>query len=120
MNNKLIALTGCLFIVSGCVTTPKPNPIAAVQDGDRDIPCKYLKAEYQGNTNAATRKIDFNNKDDSKDFALGLFVWPGLADFNNAPGHEGNALLDRNARLMSLAEVKSCDTSDWPKQPKRY
>jgi hypothetical protein len=82
--------------------------------------CKYLEAEYKGNTEAAARKIEKNNNSDVKDGVIGLLIWPGLADFNNAPGHEGNALLDRNSRLKSLAEAKGCSTSDWPTQPKRY
>ena len=121
MNNKrIIGLTACLIITSGCVSTPEPNPVASVQSGDTALSCDYLIAEYKGNTEAAKRKIDFNNNDDGKDLALGLLIWPGLADFNNAPGHEGNALLDRNSRLKSLAEVKKCDIANLPIQPKRY
>lgn len=121
MNLKIATMSiSVSVILSGCVSTPEPNPVSAVQAGDIEMTCDYLKAEYKGNTEAAARKIDKNNSDDGKDIALGLFIWPGLADFNNAPGHEGNALLDRNSRLKSLAEVKKCGVSDWPKQPERY
>ena len=81
---------------------------------------EILRAEYIANTEAAERKISKNNSSDAKDAVIGLLIWPGLADFNNAPGHEGNALLDRNAWLKSLAEAKGFVVSDWPKQPKRY
>ncbi len=51
---------------------------------------------------------------------MALFVSPLLIDMNNAPGHEGNALLDRNKRVKSLAEVKGCDLTNLPAQPERY
>jgi hypothetical protein len=106
--------------LAGCVSTPEPNPVSMKEQGDRDLDCKYLAAEYKGNTESASRKISKNNSDDGLDFVKGLFVWPGLADFNNAPGHEGNALLDRNAWLKNLAEAQKCVISGWPEQPKRY
>jgi hypothetical protein len=119
-NVAAIVVFGVSSAFLGCVSTPQPNPVSAVQPGDHELTCAYMEAEYRGNTEAAARKIDKNNVSDAKDVALGLLIWPGLADFNNAPGHEGNALLDRNSRLKNLAKVKECDTSDWPEQPKRY
>jgi hypothetical protein len=116
---RTLILLSILTLV-GCVSTPEPNPISVKQEGDTDLSCEYLRAEYISNTEAATRKISKNKNGDVKDAAVGLLIWPGLADFNNAPGHEGNALLDRNSWLKSLAEVESCDTSNWPKQPSRY
>ncbi|EGG93479.1 hypothetical protein IMCC1989_1160 [gamma proteobacterium IMCC1989] len=107
-------------VLAGCVSTPEPKPVSVKQEGDRDLDCKYLSAEYKGNTEAATRKIDKNNSDDGLDFVKGFLIWPGLADFNNAPGHEGNALLDRNAWLKNLAEAQNCEITDWPDQPERY
>jgi hypothetical protein len=107
-------------VLVGCVSTPEPNPISVKQEGDTDLDCKYLEAEYKGNTEAAARKIDKNNNDDGLDFVKGFLIWPGLADFNNAPGHEGNALLDRNAWLKNLAEAQKCEFSEWPEQPERY
>jgi hypothetical protein len=115
-----ITLIGISVILFGCVSTPEPNPVAAVQPGDDEMPCEYLRAEYKGNTEAAARKTEKNNAGDLKDAAIGILIWPGLADFNNASGHEGNTLLDRNTRLKSLAEVKECDTFDWPEQHERY
>ena len=115
-----IIVVGLSVTLIGCVSTPEPNPVAAIQDGDEDMSCEYLEAEYKGNTEAAAGKIAKNKSGDKKDMALGLFIWPGLADFNNAPGHEGNALLDRNSRLKALAEVKECGITDWPEQPERY
>ena len=119
--NKIttLALASSILLPS-CVSTPEPKPVAAIRAGDTSMSCKFLEAEYKGNTEAAARKIAKNKSGDVKDAALGLLIWPGLADFNNAPGHEGNALLDRNSRLKSLAEAKGCPTTHWPKQPKRY
>ena len=113
----VISLSILLF---GCVSTPKPNPVSVKQEGDKEVICEYLKAEYKANTEAATRKIANNNSADMQDLIIGILVWPGLADFNNAPGHEGNALLDRNAWLKNIGEVKKCDILDWPMQPSRY
>jgi len=119
-NRESVFVVIFLGLLTGCVTTPEPNPIDVKQAGDADLACDYLAAEYTGNTEAASRKIDKNKRGDKKDVALGLLIWPGLADFNNAPGHEGNALLDRNAWLKSLAAVKNCDITTWPDQPHRY
>ena len=69
---------------------------------------------------SGTHKISKNDSDDGQDILLGLFIWPGLADFKNADGTEGNALLDRNGYLLALANEKSCDSSLWPSQPTRY
>jgi hypothetical protein len=119
---NLTVLLPITLALAACISTPLPNPVIAKQSGDALLTCEYIKAEYAANTESATRKIDKNNNGDAKDLALGLLVWPGLADFNNAPGHEGNALLDRNAWLINLAKVKGkdCSVNDWPKQPKRY
>jgi hypothetical protein len=48
--------------------------------GDSELTCDYLKAEYAANTEAVTRKIEKNNYGDAKDAALGLLIWPGLAE----------------------------------------
>ena len=117
---RILGLIILAFTTCGCVSTPEPNPISVKQNGDQEIPYEILKAEYIANTEAAERKISKNKSGDVKDAALGILIWPGLADFNNAPGHEGNALLDRNSWLKSLAEAKGHDVSDWPEQPKRY
>jgi hypothetical protein len=77
-------------------------------------------AEYRTNTLVAGDKISKNNKDDVQDVVVGALIWPGLADFKNADGIEGNALLDRNVRLIEIAKMKSCDTLEYPPQPIRY
>ena len=109
-----------LLLLSGCISTPLPDPIETKQAGDSELSCEYILAEYRGNTEAARRKIDKNNDGDVKDLAIGFLIWPGLADFNNAPGHEGNALLDRNSWLKNVAIAKTCGLTDLPEQPKRY
>ena len=120
MSLKNLSIISLIILLTGCISTPMPNPVSVKQAGDKDLSCKYLLAEYKGNTAAAARKISKNTNGDLKDAALGLLIWPGLADFNNAPGHEGNALLDRNSWLKSLAEAEECDISSLPSQPKRY
>ena len=120
MMKKITSALLLAALLPSCVSTPEPKPVAAIRAGDTSMSCKELEVEYQGNTEAAVRKIAKNKSGDVKDAVIGLLIWPGLADFNNAPGHEGNALLDRNARLKSLAEAKGCTTSHWPEQPKRY
>ena len=119
-NLRTITSVITVLFLAGCVSTPEPNPISVRQDGDKDLDCKYLEAEYRGNTEAAARKISKNKSGDTKDALLGVLIWPGLADFNNAPGHEGNALLDRNSWLINLAQVQECETVGWPEQPDRY
>jgi hypothetical protein len=67
-------------------------------------------------------KIKKNDDDDDvQDVMVGFFIWPGLADFKNADGIEGNALLDRNIRLKNIAIEKKCDfLASLPVQPVRY
>ncbi len=64
--------------------------------------------------------IDKNNGDDVMDVVVGGLIWPGLADFKNADGIEGNALLERNLRLKEICLLNGCDTSEYPPQPTRY
>jgi hypothetical protein len=69
----------------------------------------------------AAAKIAKNNRDDTRELWLGILVWPGLFDLQNADGTEGNALLDRNLYLKETATGKKCSGLDaWPKQPERY
>lgn len=43
-----------------------------------------------------------------------------LANFKNADGNAGNALLDRNIRLREIALGIGCDIMEYPPQPERY
>jgi len=88
--------------------------------GNTGLTCEQIQVEYIANTQVATQKIAKNNGDDVQDVVVGLLIWPGLADFKNADGIEGNALLDRNMFLRPLATTKGCSTSSFPKQPDRY
>ncbi len=106
-------------LLSACANTRDPNPVTMKQSGDTDMTCRQLETEYRANTDAATYKISKNNSDDGQDVLLGLFIWPGLADFKNADGIEGNAMLDRNIFLRQVAAADSCDMADWPAQPSR-
>ena len=118
------ALTFPLFLsmvmLAGCVSTPEPRPVQTQQSGDNLLTCTELSAQYKANTEIAENKIARNRSGDTQDIILGALIWPGLADFNNADGHEGNALLDRNVYLRQLAEDKGCDTGNYPQQPTRY
>ena len=115
-----LSLSVSIVMLAGCVATPEPRPVQTQQSGDNLLTCAELGAQYKTNTEIAENKIARNRSSDSQDIILGALIWPGLADFNNADGHEGNALLDRNIYLRQLAENKNCDTSDYPQQPSRY
>jgi hypothetical protein len=109
------------LFMAGCVSTPVPHPVAMRQPNDAQLSCQDIAIEYKSNTEVATDKIRRNNSADTHDIIVGFFVWPGLADFNNADGHEGNALLDRNIYLRELAQTKKCEGMEfWPAQPERY
>lgn len=117
---KKIAIILSLVLVSSCVHTRSPEPIAMEKDGDTKKNCQELGIEYNSNTVVAREKIQKNKKGDKQDILLGVLVWPGLADFKNADGTEGNALLDRNVRLMEIAKSKKCKVDSWTAQPGRY
>ena len=98
----------CVLIIS-CVSTPIPRPVAMRQPDDAQLGCQQIAIEYKSNTEVAADKIRRNQSGDTHDLIVGFFVWPGLADFDNPDGHEGNALLDRNVYLQDtrkLSQVK--------------
>ncbi|AGF77248.1 hypothetical protein UWK_00668 [Desulfocapsa sulfexigens DSM 10523] len=117
---NFIGVVLLLFLFTGCANTRDPNPVMMKQANDLNLVCQEITVAYKSNTEVATAKIDKNNGDDVQDVIVGALVWPGLADFKNADGIEGNALLDRNIRLLALAKEIDCDTSDLPPQPVRY
>jgi hypothetical protein len=105
----------------GCVHARVAQPIAIKQSADMGLSCEQLAIDYKTNTNVAAKKIEKNENSDIRDFWLGVFVWPGLMDLQNADGNEGNALLDRNIYLQEIARTKECRGMDsWPHQPTRY
>jgi hypothetical protein len=107
--------------LTGCANTRDPQAINTIQDKDSDLSCTQIFTEYTSNTEIAAAKIKKNDDDDVQDAMVGLFVWPGLADFKNADGIEGNALLDRNIRLKNFALEKNCEgVANLPSQPVRY
>jgi len=115
----VIAFVACLQI--GCVQTRSPQPVAVKQAGDAGLICQQIAIEYKTNTEVALNKISKNRSDDTHDILVGFIVWPGLADFQNADGTEGNALLDRNVYLREIAKEKKCKGMEhWPPQPERY
>ena len=109
-----------IMLLSSCANTRDPQPINLVQDKDTQMECELILAEYRTNTLVAGDKIEKNNADDVQDVIVGALIWPGLADFKNADGIEGNALLDRNVRLQQIANRRGCDISEYPSQPTRY
>jgi len=117
---KFLAILA-LGAMMGCVHARVAQPIAIKQSADMELSCEQLAIEYRTNTDVAAKKIEKNENSDTRDFWLGVFVWPGLMDLENADGNEGNALLDRNIYLREIAKTKSCSGMDsWPQQPERY
>jgi hypothetical protein len=91
------------------------------QANDANMTCEQIAIEYATNTEVATHKIAKNKSEDGTDALLVIFVWPGVADFQNADGNEGNAMLDRNIHLREIAKSKGCTgIESWPAQPERY
>jgi hypothetical protein len=80
--------------------------VALSQPRDEAITCEQIRVEYVSNTESAAAKIKKNKEGDKQDIVVSLLIWPGLADFKNADGTEGNALLDRNIRLKNMAVEK--------------
>ena len=109
------------FLVAACVPARVAQPISMKQSNDAGMTCEEIANEYKTNTEIAAAKIAKNNRDDTRELWLGILVWPGLFDLQNADGTEGNALLDRNLYLKETATGKKCTGLDaWPKQPERY
>ncbi len=118
---KLLFLGVLVLGAVGCVNARVAQPVAIKQNADLNLSCEQVAIEYRTNTEVASKKIEKNENSDTRDFWLGVFVWPGLMDLQNADGNEGNALLDRNVYLRETATSKFCSGMDaWPKQPARY
>jgi hypothetical protein len=118
---KKISFLFVFLYMAGCVSTPNPRPVAMRQANDAQVSCQDIAIEYKSNTEVAADKIRRNQSGDTHDLIVGFFVWPGLADFNNADGHEGNAMLDRNVHLREIAKTRPCEGMEfWPVQPERY
>ena len=120
---RQIYLAGLILIlaIAGCVQTRTPQPVGIKQANDMDLACPQIAIEYKTNTEVALNKISKNRSADTQDILVGFFIWPGLADFQNADGTEGNALLDRNIYLREIARAKNCPGMEqWPAQPERY
>ena len=109
-----------MLFISGCAETREPIPIEVKHEDDKNLTCEQIAVEYKSNTTIAAEKIKKNNSDDGKDVLLGILIFPTMADFKNADGIEGNALLDRNTYLKEIALQKGCDISNLPEQPERY
>jgi len=119
MNFLALMIVTCL--IAGCVHRPPPQPVAMQQANDANLSCEQISVDYTANTEIAKNKIAKNKSSDVDDALWIIFVWPGLADFQNADGNEGNALLDRNIYLRGMAKAKGCKGMEsWPPQPERY
>ena len=115
----IIAFVG-MIALAGCAQTRDPHAVSMTRQGDAGLSCQAIETVFKANTEVAEYKISKNNSDDGRDILVGFFIWPGLADFKNADGIEGNGLLDRNVYIRKLAITKGCDVTDWPVQPTRY
>jgi hypothetical protein len=110
-----------LVVVAGCVQARDPRLVAIRESGDSALSCEQIATEYKANTEIARNKIDKNRANDTREFFLGILVWPGLMDMKNADGNEGNALLDRNLYLLELAKSKRCaGVESLSERPQRY
>lgn len=110
-----------VLVITGCVPTRSPQFVALERPGDHELTCEKIAIEYKTNTEVAANKIAKNRSGDNWDIVIGFIVWPGLADFQNADGNEGNNLLDRNIRLREIARTKECKGMEfWLAQPERY
>lgn len=109
-----------ILALTACVNARDPELVQIEQRHDKLSSCDTLLAHYVENTERARIKITDNEYADIRDYIVGWAVWPGLPDYNNADGQEGNALLDRNIYLKSLGARKWCKTWTWPKQQPRY
>ena len=117
----ILALIPLSLLFAACVPARVAQPTPMKQSADVDMTCEQIAIEYKSNTGVAAGKIANNRRADKRELWLGILVWPGLMDLQNADGNEGNALLDRNVYLREVAKDKSCNGVDsWPTQPKRY
>jgi len=118
---NFLALMIVSSLIAGCVHRPPPQPVAVKQANDANLTCDQITVDYTANTEIAKNKIAKNKSSDVDDVLWIIFVWPGLADFQNADGNEGNALLDRNIYLRETAKAKGCKGMEtWSPQPERY
>ena len=117
---RWILLLCFALVASSCAHTREPIPVQSVQTGDELLTCEQIRDEYCSHVETATAKIAKNVEDDTRDVLLGFFIWPGLADFKNADGIEGNALLDRCIHLRNIGARKGCSVEEFPAPPERY
>ena len=117
----ILVLIPLSLLIGACVPARVAQPTPMKQSADVDMTCEQIAIEYKSNTGVADGKIANNRRADKRELWLGILVWPGLMDLQNADGNEGNALLDRNVYLREVVKDKSCNGVDsWPTQPKRY
>jgi hypothetical protein len=88
---------------AGCVQARVATLTPVQQASDGQLGCEQMAREYKTNTEIADAKIVKNENADTRDFWLGVLVWPGLMDLQNEEGKLGKALLDRNILLRELA-----------------
>lgn len=115
----LVVAVFCIAMF-GCASTTLPNLVDEKQEDDNQLTCVDLEFEYRRNTDTASSKISKHNVANVINVTLDILVWSGIGNDNNITGYEGNALLNRNLWLKSLAKEKKCDFTGWPEQPERY
>ena len=66
--------------LTGCVQTRVATLTPVQQPSDGQLTCEQVGREYRTNTEIAGAKIAKNESSDTRDFWLGVLVWPGLMD----------------------------------------
>lgn len=119
MKSVVLSASLCIIALSACAGR-EPNLPNVALSNDSKLECDALSSEVLANANSAKAKISSNQARDGGDIAIGiaggLLFWPALfaIDTKNADGHEGNALLDRNEHLKTIALSKGCDVTAYP------
>ena len=62
------------------------------QATDANLSCEQISVDYTANTEIAKDKIAKNKSTDVHDALWIIFVWPGLADFQNADNKAGTGV----------------------------
>lgn len=107
---KTLPLLAALLALAACAGRA-PNPVAAVQERDRNMDCQAIQAEITANNQQIAELARERGAKVAQNVAAGvagLFIpvlWFGM-DFQNAAGREATALEQRNAYLARLAETR--------------
>jgi hypothetical protein len=96
----------CVFVTSACGGRVS-RPIELVQSIDPQLSCLHLEAEH-GNNRKRMSELLGERSDQMRDNMGWIVASPLFLDLKDTEKKEAKALVDRNARLVSLAKEKSC------------